>query len=107
MSAHIEFIAIFFVVQAFHYDTVNQTSPDRELSQTVISCELTKAEFAEALALKPDSIFIENMFNLADKDNNGYINFREFLDVIVVFSKGQCHFSGDMTSSVEFPIPLS
>jgi dual oxidase len=29
------------------------------------------------------------MFSLADKDGNGYLSFREFLDILVVFMKGE------------------
>ncbi|XP_035667435.1 dual oxidase 2-like isoform X3 [Branchiostoma floridae] len=57
-------------------------------AKDVLTCELTRAEFAESLSMKPDSLFVEQMFNLVDKDGSGYINFREFLDVIVIFAKG-------------------
>ncbi|NXK37312.1 DUOX2 oxidase, partial [Piprites chloris] len=53
-----------------------------------LTCELSRAEFAEALGLKAHSMFVESMFSLADKDGNGYISFREFLDILVVFMKG-------------------
>ncbi|NXO94061.1 DUOX2 oxidase, partial [Certhia brachydactyla] len=53
-----------------------------------LTCELSRAEFAEALGLKDHSMFVESMFSLADKDGNGYISFREFLDILVVFMKG-------------------
>lgn len=55
----------------------------------VLNCELTKAEFAEALALKPTSSFVESMFSLVDKDKSGYISFREFLDMMIVFHTGR------------------
>uniref|UniRef100_A0A3B3ZTC3 NAD(P)H oxidase (H2O2-forming) n=1 Tax=Periophthalmus magnuspinnatus TaxID=409849 RepID=A0A3B3ZTC3_9GOBI len=57
-------------------------------AKEVLQCELTASEFAEALSLKPDSLFVESMFTLADKDGNGYLSFQEFLDVIVIFMKG-------------------
>uniref|UniRef100_A0AAV2L6E6 NAD(P)H oxidase (H2O2-forming) n=1 Tax=Knipowitschia caucasica TaxID=637954 RepID=A0AAV2L6E6_KNICA len=57
-------------------------------AKEVLQCELTAAEFAEALGLKPDSLFVDSMFTLADKDGNGYLSFQEFLDVIVIFMKG-------------------
>ncbi|XP_036699441.1 dual oxidase 2 isoform X3 [Balaenoptera musculus] len=53
-----------------------------------LACELSRAEFAESLGLKPQDMFVESMFSLADKDGNGYLSFREFLDVLVVFMKG-------------------
>lgn len=38
--------------------------------------------------MRPESTFVQQMFSLIDKDNNGYISFREFLDVIIIFAKG-------------------
>ncbi|XP_072868231.1 dual oxidase 2 isoform X1 [Chlorocebus sabaeus] len=63
----------------------------RDSSQKVreaLTCELSRAEFAESLGLKPQDMFVESMFSLADKDGNGYLSFREFLDILVVFMKG-------------------
>lgn len=54
-----------------------------------LTCELSRAEFADSLGLKPKDMFVESMFSLADKDGNGYISFREFLDILVVFMKGE------------------
>nr|XP_055172746.1 dual oxidase 1 isoform X2 [Nyctereutes procyonoides] len=56
--------------------------------QEALTCELSRAEFAESLGLKPQDMFVESMFSLADKDGNGYLSFREFLDILVVFMKG-------------------
>lgn len=58
-------------------------------TREALQCELSRAEFAEVLRLKPDSLFVESMFNLADKDGNGYLSFQEFLDIIVIFMKGE------------------
>ncbi|KAL0154851.1 hypothetical protein M9458_049114, partial [Cirrhinus mrigala] len=54
-------------------------------TREALQCELTRVEFASVLGLKPDSLFVESMFTLADKDGNGYLSFQEFLDVIVIF----------------------
>ena len=54
----------------------------------MLSCELTRHEFADTLQLKPTSLFVTQMFEVVDKDKNGYISFREFLDMIVIFYKG-------------------
>ncbi|XP_039990207.1 dual oxidase 1 isoform X1 [Xiphias gladius] len=59
-----------------------------EKAREVLRCELTASEFADALGLKPDSLFVDSMFTLADKDGNGYLSFQEFLDVMVIFMKG-------------------
>lgn len=45
-------------------------------------------EFAQALAVKPNSDFVENMFSMLDTDRSGYISFRDFLHMVVIFSKG-------------------
>ena len=79
-----------FPLQAFSYKIDKRAS--EQLAHTaatdIVNCELTRYEFAEALGMKPTSLFVENMFNLVDKNNDGFLSFREFLDVIIVFSKG-------------------
>ncbi|XP_077067339.1 dual oxidase 1 [Siphateles boraxobius] len=57
-------------------------------TREALQCELTRVEFARVFGLKPDSLFVESMFTLADKDGNGYLSFQEFLDVIVIFMTG-------------------
>ncbi|XP_055048116.2 dual oxidase 1 [Misgurnus anguillicaudatus] len=57
-------------------------------TREALQCEITRDEFARVFGLKPDSLFVESMFTLADKDSNGYISFQEFLDVIVIFMTG-------------------
>ncbi len=59
-----------------------------ESRNDILECELTRAEFADAMSLKPDSLFVEQMFQLIDQDGNGFVSFREFLDMIVIFAKG-------------------
>lgn len=54
----------------------------------MVKCELTPEEFAHALALKQDSMFVKCMFKIVDTDKNGFISFREFLDMFVVLAKG-------------------
>ncbi|XP_010190709.1 PREDICTED: dual oxidase 1-like, partial [Mesitornis unicolor] len=77
--------------QVLEIDKSNAGELNFESSQTAkdsLTCELSRAEFAEALGLKAHSMFVDSMFSLADKDGNGYISFREFLDILVVFMKG-------------------
>ncbi|XP_048733941.2 dual oxidase 2-like isoform X2 [Ostrea edulis] len=50
--------------------------------------QLTRTEFADALGLKPNSVFVRNMFMMVDKDNSGFVGFQEFLDMFVVLSSG-------------------
>ncbi|KAM9753466.1 dual oxidase 1 [Menidia menidia] len=69
-------------------DAGDMSRVSRKRAREVLQCELTASEFADALGLKPDSLFVNSMFTLADKDGNGYLSFQEFLDVIVIFMKG-------------------
>ncbi|XP_071352391.1 dual oxidase 1 isoform X2 [Trachinotus anak] len=69
-------------------DAGDMSSISHEKAREVLQCELTASEFADALGLKPDSLFVDSMFTLADKDGNGYLSYQEFLDVMVIFMKG-------------------
>ncbi|XP_064609284.1 dual oxidase 2-like [Liolophura sinensis] len=61
---------------------------DDDSLNSVINVEITRSEFAEAMSLKPTSIFVRNMFKLLDKDNSGFLSFREFRDSFIIFSRG-------------------
>lgn len=37
---------------------------------------LSKAEFASALGMKSDAVFVRMMFNIVDKDSDGRISFQ-------------------------------
>jgi len=38
------------------------------------------------------------MFSLVDKDKNGFISFREFVDMLIIFAKGKrCIFTTNMS----------
>ncbi len=50
---------------------------------------LSKEEFAQALGMKDGDLFVQKMFNIVDKDGDDRISFQEFLDTIVLFSKGR------------------
>uniref|UniRef100_A0A3Q3KNH6 NAD(P)H oxidase (H2O2-forming) n=1 Tax=Mastacembelus armatus TaxID=205130 RepID=A0A3Q3KNH6_9TELE len=76
------------VLEIQRCDAGDMSGVSREKAREVLRCELTASEFADALGLKPDSMFVDSMFTLADKDGNGYLSFQEFLDVIVIFMKG-------------------
>ncbi|XP_067686198.1 dual oxidase 2-like [Haliotis asinina] len=80
--------------EAFQMDydpTLDQVQLDmKKQTKEILQCELSKEEFAEALAVKADSDFVEHFFCLIDSDRNGYISFREFLNAVVLFSKGTC-----------------
>ena len=55
----------------------------------VMRTTLSKKEFASALGMKEGDVFVTKMFNIVDKDGDGRISFQEFLDTIVLFSKGR------------------
>lgn len=77
------------VLEIDRCDAGDMSGISRKKAKEVLQCELTAAEFADALGLKADSLFVDSMFTLADKDGNGYLSFQEFLDVIVIFMKGR------------------
>ncbi|KAG8225393.1 hypothetical protein J437_LFUL004593 [Ladona fulva] len=61
---------------------------DSNAARDVIYTELTINEFADALSMKPSSEFVIKMFALVDKDKNGFISFREFVNILIFFAKG-------------------
>ncbi|XP_046910014.2 dual oxidase 2 [Dermatophagoides farinae] len=85
---HLEkFFRVVFT-QAFNRKPDKIGNLDLKSAKEIIETELTQFEFAEVLSMRPDATFVQQMFRLIDKDNNGYISFREFLDVIIIFAKG-------------------
>lgn len=60
---------------------------DRDFKE-VADFEITMYEFADVLGMHPETEFIQRMFLLIDKDRNGFISFREFTDLLVIFAKG-------------------
>jgi len=55
----------------------------------VMRTSLSMKEFAQALGMKDSDVFVKKMFAIVDKDNDHRISFQEFLDMIVLFSKGK------------------
>ncbi|KAI4457597.1 oxidase/peroxidase [Holotrichia oblita] len=75
--------------QAFKisYSKEEMLTVDRDFKE-VAQFEITMYEFADILGMHPDKEFIQRMFLLIDKDKNGFISFREFTDLLVIFAKG-------------------
>jgi hypothetical protein len=55
-----------------------------------MSISLSREEFASALGMKSNDMFVRKMFKVVDKERNGRISFRNFLDTVVLFSRGNC-----------------
>lgn len=58
------------------------------MAKEVIYTELTLSEFADALNMRPQAEFVVRMFHLIDKDKNGFVSFREFVDLLIIFAEG-------------------
>ncbi|OCT87022.1 hypothetical protein XELAEV_18020714mg [Xenopus laevis] len=54
----------------------------------VLQCELSREEFADSLGLNPNAQFVDSMFSMADKDQNGYLSFEEFCFILCSLIKG-------------------
>ena len=98
-------LASVFTLSTCH--TVNQS---HVFTLSIIPC--LQEEFAESLAMKPDSMFVNQMFSLIDRDRNGYISFRELLYAVVLFSKGNSsspsvNFSMLLCSSLKVTLDVS
>jgi dual oxidase len=74
--------------RAGQQDKNGETIPASDVVM-VMRTSLSKNEFADALGMKPDSLFVKQMFNCVDKDKDGRISFQEFLDTVVMFSRGK------------------
>ena len=47
--------------------------------------------------MKPDSMFVNQMFSVIDHDRNGYLSFRELLYAVVLFLKGNLQYNTGAT----------
>lgn len=61
---------------------------DQSLEKEIVNTELTICEFAEAINMRHNDEFVIRMFSLIDKDKNGFISFREFVDLLIIFADG-------------------
>ncbi|KAK7116557.1 hypothetical protein V1264_002219 [Littorina saxatilis] len=75
-------------LQAMAEDGDKASDLDPARVDEVVHVRLTRTEFAEALGMQPSSIFVRNIFLLADSDGDGFVSFHEFLRLFAVFLKG-------------------
>ncbi|XP_059143544.1 dual oxidase 1-like [Physella acuta] len=61
---------------------------DLKVVDEVIHIKLTMTEFADAMGMQPSSLFVKNVFLLADINNDRYLAFEEFLHLFAIFLKG-------------------
>ncbi|GAV07211.1 hypothetical protein RvY_17080-2 [Ramazzottius varieornatus] len=74
--------------RAFGLDRRERSEEELRDCEEAMQLKLTRLDFAEALAMKPNCAFIQKMFNCIDKDGDGKISFQQFLDLIIRFSSG-------------------
>ena len=57
---------------------------------TVMRTSLSKSEFASALGMRADAVFVKKMFNIVDKDRDGRISFQvmkiKYLEMIFIYN---------------------
>ena len=66
----------------------HEIEADDSLAEQVVHIKLNVVEFAEALGMQPNSLFVKNVFLLADDTKRGLVTFQSFLDLFAVFLKG-------------------
>ncbi|KAF7270828.1 hypothetical protein GWI33_016235 [Rhynchophorus ferrugineus] len=57
-----------------------------DLATKIMNMKLTKYEFADALNMNLNSHFVTRIFALVDRDKKGFVSFREFIDLIILFA---------------------
>jgi dual oxidase len=77
-----------FIGQAFGIDRKERSEEELKECEEAMNLKLTRVDFAEALAMKPNSAFIEKMFNCIDRQSEGRISFQQFLQLIINLSQG-------------------
>ncbi|KAJ8975680.1 hypothetical protein NQ317_019635 [Molorchus minor] len=61
---------------------------DASVAKEVVNTELSLMEFADSLNMRHENEFVKRMFSLVDKDKNGFVSFREFMDLLIIFADG-------------------
>ncbi|KAK0057646.1 dual oxidase 2, partial [Biomphalaria pfeifferi] len=79
----------------------NQMSVDQ--INEVINIKLTMTEFADAMGMQPSSVFVQNVFLLADRDKNNCLSFEEFFHLFGIFIKGTAEQKGRLLFNIYDP----
>lgn len=83
-------------LQAFDKEDADAINIDGDTANNVSRIQLTRTEFADALGLKPTSMFVRNMFLMVDKDRNGFVSFQEFMEIFTILAKGGANDKAEM-----------
>ncbi|KAK3803212.1 hypothetical protein RRG08_013795 [Elysia crispata] len=59
-----------------------------EAEQEALMTKLTRTEFADALGLQANSLFVRNMFLLVDSSGDGFVSFDEFKTYFAILCSG-------------------
>uniref|UniRef100_A0A2C9L3G3 EF-hand domain-containing protein n=1 Tax=Biomphalaria glabrata TaxID=6526 RepID=A0A2C9L3G3_BIOGL len=70
-------------------DMKTEIGLNQEQIDEVLSTRLTRTEFADALGLQPQSLFVRNLFLLVDSSGDGFVSFDECKTYFGILSSGQ------------------
>uniref|UniRef100_A0A0B7AIC9 NAD(P)H oxidase (H2O2-forming) n=1 Tax=Arion vulgaris TaxID=1028688 RepID=A0A0B7AIC9_9EUPU len=84
-------LARFFksVLAELSNDANNADSDQDRYTEEVLATKLTRTEFADALGLQPQSLFVRNMFLLVDSSGDGFVSFDEFKTYFGILYSGK------------------
>lgn len=58
------------------------------MSEQVLHMTLTKTEFAEALGMRSEDLFVQRMFACMTRNGGDSVCFQEFLEILKRFTRG-------------------
>ena len=69
-------------------DLILKDDQNNKLQAQLKDIFISKSEFAEYLRLKESSLFVSMIFDVASQDKPGFMTFREFLNINIIFTEG-------------------
>src|SRR3569623_1159812 len=80
----------FALKKVMHQDNpaASSSGVDTQLYRDAANFELSQDSFAEAFDMPRNSIFVQRIFELGDRDGSGFISINEFVDVLAVLCNG-------------------